>query len=123
MADLVADDARGDPESPLRWTCKSTRALARTLTGRRHPVSHTKVAQLLRASGFSLQANRKREEGNDHPDRDRPFRHIARAVTRQLAAGVPVISVDTKKKELLGNFANADRQWRTGQAAARRADT
>jgi hypothetical protein len=112
LADLVADDARGDPESPLRWTCKSTRALARTLTRQRHPVSHTTVAQLLRESGYSLQANRKLEEGDDHPDRDRQFRHIKAAVTRGLAGGLPVISVDTKKKELVGNFANPGQQWR-----------
>ena len=112
LADLVADDARGDPESPLRWTCTSTRTLALTLTRQHHPVSHTTVAQLLRASGYSLQANRKLEEGEDHPDRDRQFRHIQRAVTRRLAAGLPVISVDTKKKELLGNFRNPGRQWR-----------
>lgn len=109
---LVADDARGDPDSPLRWTCKSTRALAETLTGQHHAVSHTTVAQLLRALDYSLQANRKLEEGADHPDRDGQFRHINAAVKRRVAAGAPVISVDTKKKELLGNFANPGRQWR-----------
>ena len=112
LDDLVAEDARGDPEAPLRWTCKSTRALARTLTRQRHPVSHTTVAQLLHALNYSLQANRKLEEGTDHPDRDQPFRHINAMVKRRVSAGAPVISVDTKKKELLGNFANAGQQWR-----------
>jgi hypothetical protein len=112
LDDLVADEARGDPETPLRWTCKSTRALARTLTRQQHPVSHTTVAQLLHALDYSLQANRKLEEGADHPDRDQQFRHINALVKRRVAVGAPVISVDTKKKELLGNFANAGQQWR-----------
>lgn len=112
LDDLVAEDARGDPEAPLRWTCKSTRALARTLTRQQHPVSHTTVAQLLHVLDYSLQANRKLEEGADHPDRDQQFRHINAMVKRRVAAGAPVISVDTKKKELLGNFANAGQQWR-----------
>ena len=109
---LVEDQTRGDPESPLRWTCKSTRTLAQALSQRRHPISHTKVAQLLHALDYSLQSNRKTEEGRDHPDRDTQFRHINAAVKRALAQGWPVISVDTKKKELLGNFANAGQQWR-----------
>ena len=92
---VVADDTRGDPQSPLRWTCKSTRALAQTLTDQSHPVSHVKVGQLLRGLGYSLQSNRKTEEGRDHPDRDAQFRHINRAVKRGLAASAPVISVDT----------------------------
>ena len=109
---VVADDTRGDPQSPLRWTCKSTRALAQTLTDQDHPVSHVKVGQLLRGLGYSLQSNRKTEEGRDHPDRDAQFRYINRAVKRGLAAGAPVISVDTKKKELIGNYMNAGQQWR-----------
>ena len=109
---LVADDTRGDPQSPLRWTCKSTRALAAVLTARDHPVCHTTVGQLLRGLKYSLQANRKREEGRDHPDRDAQFRHINATVTARLAVGAPVVSVDTKRKELLGNFANPGRQWR-----------
>ena len=114
---LVEPTARGDPRSPLRWTCKSTRTLAAQLTARRHRVSHNKVAQLLRAAGYSLQGNRKTEEGSDHPDRDAQFRHINRAVKRALRAGEPVISVDTKKKELIGNYQNSGRQWRqTGTA-------
>jgi len=114
---MVEPTARGDPQSPLRWTCKSARTLAAELTARHHPISHTKVTQLLRESGYSLQGNRKTEEGNDHPDRDAQFRHINRAVKRALRAGAPVISVDTKKKELIGNYQNQGRQWRkTGTA-------
>jgi hypothetical protein len=109
---LVEPLSRGDPESPLRWTCKSTRALADELTGRRHPVSHEKVAQLLREMNYSLQGNRKTEEGEDEPDRDAQFRHINQAVRKALRQGWPVISVDTKKKELVGNFENQGRQWR-----------
>ena len=109
---LVEPLSRGDPESPLRWTCKSTRVLAHELTDDQHPISHEKVAQLLRDLGYSLQGNRKTEEGVDHPDRDAQFRHINRAVRRALAQGWPVISVDTKKKELIGNFENKGRQWR-----------
>jgi len=108
---LLDPDTRGDPETPLRWTCKSTRTLAAQLTRRRHPVSHMKVAQLLHAQGYSLQSNRKTEEGLDHPDRDAQFRYISTQVKRTLARGSPVISVDTKKKELVGNYENAGRQW------------
>jgi Rhodopirellula transposase DDE domain len=110
---LVEPTARGDPESPLRWTCKSARTLAGELTARHHPVSHTKVTQLLRKDGYSLQGNRKTEEGEDHPDRDAQFRYINRAVKTALRQGEPVISVDTKKKELIGNYQNQGRQWRT----------
>ena len=109
---MVEPTARGDPQSPLRWTCKSARTLAAELTARHHPVSHTKVAQLLRDDGYSLQGNRKTEEGDDHPDRDAQFRYINRAVKQALGAGEPVISVDTKKKELIGNYQNQGRQWR-----------
>ena len=109
---MIADQTRGDPESPLRWICKSTRTIAHELSGRHHPVSHVKVAQLLHGLDYSLQGNRKTEEGEDHPDRDAQFRHIAAAVKRCLAQGCPVISVDTKKKELMGDFANAGQQWR-----------
>jgi hypothetical protein len=109
---LVEPLSRGDPESPLRWTCKSTRTLAGELTYRRHGISHEKVAQLLRGLGYSLQGNRKTEEGEDHADRDAQFRHINREVRQALGRGWPVISVDTKKKELVGDFANPGRQWR-----------
>ncbi len=108
---LLDPSTRGDPESPLRWTCKSTRTLAEQLTRHRHAISHTKVAQLLGTQGYSLQGNRKTEEGSDHPDRDAQFRHINTQVKRALARGTPVISVDTKKKELVGNYANGGQQW------------
>jgi hypothetical protein len=116
---LVEPLASGDPESPLRWTCKSTRALAEELTAQAHPVSHEKVAQLLRAMDYSLQANRKAEEGDDHPDRDEQFGHISRRVRETMAARNPVISVDTKKKELVGNFDNRGRRWRPGKQPGR----
>jgi len=108
---LIEPETRGDPESPLRWICKSTRTLAAQLTRQKHPVSHEKVAQLLRDQNYSLQSNRKTEEGEDHPDRDAQFRHINTQVKRAVAAGMPVISVDTKKKELLGNYDNGGQQW------------
>lgn len=108
---LIEPDTRGDPESALRWICKSTRTLATHLTRRNHPVSHETVAQLLRSQGYSLQSNRKTEEGEDHPDRDAQFRHINSRTKRALSSGVPVISVDTKKKELLGNYDNHGQKW------------
>ena len=109
---LIEPHTLGDPETPLRWTCKSTRILAEQLTRQKHPLSHMKVAQLLHAQGYSLQGNRKTEEGDDHPDRDAQFRHINTEVKRTLARDEPVISVDTKKKELIGNYANRGQQWR-----------
>jgi len=114
---LVEPLARGDPESPLRWTCKSTRALAAELGAQAHPLSHEKAAQLLRELGYSLQGNRKAEEGRDHPDRDAQFAYINAQVSCALAAGRPVISVDTKKKELIGNHENTGRQWRKKKSA------
>lgn len=96
---LVDPATRGDPESPLRWTCKSTRQLADTLTAQGHPVSDRTTALLLRGAGYSLQANAKTREGKQHPDRDAQFRYINRQVGRFLRARDPVISVDTKKKE------------------------
>ena len=119
LESLVEPLSRGDPESPLRWTCKSTRTLADELTDRKHQVSHQKVAQLLRGMNYSLQGNRKTEEGDDHPDRDAQFRHINRQVQTALRRGQPVISVDTKKKELVGNFRNAGQQWRAKGSAER----
>jgi len=115
---LVEPLARGDPQSPLRWTCKSTRTLAVELSRQNHPVSHEKVAQFLRAMDYSLQGNRKTEEGTDHPDRDAQFQYINDHVRRAVAAGRPVISVDTKKKELLGNYENTGRQWRKSKSPA-----
>lgn len=109
---LVEPLTRGDPDSPLRWTNKSTRALAADLAAQHHPVSHEKVAQLLRQLDYSLQGTRKMEEGADHPDRDGQFRYINDHVRRALRARRPVISVDTKKKELVGNYANSGRLWR-----------
>jgi hypothetical protein len=109
---LIEPETRGDPESPLRWTCISTRTLAADLSRRGHAVSHAKIGQLLREQGYSLQSNRKTEEGEDHPDRDAQFRHINAQVKRALRAGTPVISVDTKKKELIGNYRNEGKQWR-----------
>ena len=108
---LIDPGTRGDPESPLRWICKSTRTLATQLSKQDHPVSHVKVAQLLHDQDYSLQSNRKTEEGDDHPDRDAQFRHINTQVKKSLAVGTPVISVDTKKKELIGNYVNSGQQW------------
>ena len=115
---LVEPLARGDPQSPLRWTCKSTRTLAAELSRQDHPVSHEKVAQFLRAMDYSLQGNRKTEEGADHPDRDAQFQYINDQVRRALAGRRPVISVDTKKKELIGNYENKGRQWRQSKSPA-----
>jgi hypothetical protein len=109
---LVEPESRGDPESPLRWTCKSTRRLARELTRQGHPVGATAVRYLLHEAGYSLQANRKTREGTGHPDRDRQFRYIHRRVMAQQRSGQPVVSVDTKKKEVLGNRKNPGRTWR-----------
>jgi Rhodopirellula transposase DDE domain len=116
---LVDPLSRGDPQSPLRWTIKSTRTLAVALTGQGYAISHEKVAQLLRQMDFSLQGNRKTEEGTDHPERDAQFRHINDVVQRALAVGGPVISVDTKKKELVGNYVNEGRQWRNTKSPRR----
>lgn len=108
---MIDSQTRGDPESPLRWICKSTRTIAAQLARKKYPVSHAKVAQILNDLNYSLQSNRKTEEGADHPDRDEQFRHINAAVKKCLKQGVPVISVDTKKKELIGNYDNAGQQW------------
>jgi transposase len=109
---LVEPTSRGDPERPLRWTTRSLRDLADELRRQGHPVSHRLVGELLHEMGYSLQANRKTLEGTSHPDRDAQFRHIDAAVQLQLSLGEPVISVDTKKKELVGPFKNAGREWR-----------
>ena len=116
---LVEPGERGDPMSPLRWTVKSTRNLAGELTRQGHKVSADTVGDLLRDEGFSLQGNAKTLEGTRHPDRDAQFRYISEQVKDHQGAGDPVISVDTKKKELIGEFANAGRDWRPeGQPAA-----
>jgi DDE family transposase len=109
---LVEPSERGDPESGLRWTCKSVRRLAVELCARGHQVSRTVVAELLKTMGFSLQANSKTLEGASHPDRDAQFRYIDRQAKAALKAHQPVISVDTKKKELVGDFKNGGREWR-----------
>ena len=108
---LVDGDSRGDPGLPLRWTAKSLHALAGELRAQGHQISANSVAPLLRQLGFSLQANRKTREGASHPDRDAQFQHINAVANAALAAGQPVISVDTKKKELVGDFKNAGREW------------
>jgi hypothetical protein len=110
---LIEPTTRGDPMSPLRWTCKSTRRLAAELCEQGFDVSHETVAQLLTRQGYSLQANRKTIEGAQHPDRDAQFRHINAAAKDFLNRGQPVISVDTKKKELVGDFKNGGREWHT----------
>ena len=109
---LVAPTTRGDPQSPLRWTLKSTRRLCEELTRQGHSVSHRSVATLLHEIGYSLQANRKTREGTSHPDRDAQFEYINRRVRAFQRRGQPVVSVDTKKKELVGDFKNDGREWR-----------
>ncbi len=108
---LVDPVTRGDPQSPLRWTCKSTTQLADELTGRGHQVSPSTVGRLLKAAGYSLQSNRKTKEGGAHPDRNAQFEHINATVQAFQKRGQPVISVDTKKKELVGNFKNGGNEW------------
>jgi hypothetical protein len=114
---LVEPVTRGDPETALRWTCKSTRRLANELTRQNHPISAGTVATMLRDLGYSLQANRKTREGDSHPDRNAQFEYINQQVRRLQKRGQPVVSVDTKKKELVGNFKNPGQEWRPqGQA-------
>lgn len=108
---LVEPPARGDPQSPLRWTCKSTPRLAKELTQRGHAVSQRSVCDLLAQLDDSLQSTRKTREGGKQPDRDAQFSHIAAMAAQYQAAGEPVISVDTKKKELIGDFKNGGREW------------
>ena len=108
---LIAPETRGDPMSPLRWTCKSTRQLAEALAQRGFAVSHRVVGELLHHLGYSLQAMAKTLEGKQHPDRDAQFRYINEISGRSIAEGSPVISVDTEKKELVGQYANAGREW------------
>jgi transposase len=116
---LVEPQERGDPMSPLRWTTKSTRNLADELTRQGHKVSADTVGDLLREEGFSLQGNAKTIEGTRHPDRDAQFRYISEQVKGHQASADPVVSVDTKKKELVGEFKNAGREWRAkGQPTA-----
>jgi len=112
LESLVEPVTRGDPESPLRWTCKSTRKLAEELRHREHRVGERTVAMLLHRAGYSLQSNRKVREGVSHPDRNAQFEYIAAQVVTFQRRGQPVISVDTKKKELVGAFKNGGREWR-----------
>jgi hypothetical protein len=111
LRSLVEPATRGDPQAPLLWTAKSLRHLAAGLRALGHRIGHNVVGDLLRAMGYSLQANRKTREGSNHPDRDAQFGYINRQVTAILAAGEPAISVDTKKKELVGDFKNAGREY------------
>jgi len=116
---LVEPLARGDPMSPLRWTCKSVRSLAATLRRMGHKASSWLVWSTLHELKYSLQGNRKMEEGNQHPDRNAQFKHINARVAREMRAGNPVVSVDTKKKELVGNYKNNGRKWHRKGAAPR----
>ena len=109
---LVEPSTRGDPGCPLRWTCKSTRQLAEQLGRQGHEVSHSTVGRLLREQGYSLQGNRKTLEGTEHPDRNAQFEHIHKKLRSAHRRSQPAISVDTKKKELVGRFKNAGREWR-----------
>jgi transposase len=109
---LVEPTTRGDPQSPLRWTCKSTRNLAEELKHQGHRVSYRTVAALLHDLDYSLQANRKTREGSSHPDRNAQFEHISRQVRLFQRAGQPVVSVDSKKRELIGDFKNGGQEWR-----------
>ena len=112
LENLLEPHTRGDPESPLRWTSKSVRKLAAELKKMSHQTSHRMVANLLREMDYSLQANRKTTEGKQHPDRDAQFKYINRKAKKHQKMGQPVISVDTKKKELVGDFKNAGQEWR-----------
>jgi len=113
---LVDPATRGDPESPLRWTSKSTRTLADELHAQGHSVAPRTVAKLLHESGYSLQATRKTREGRNHPDRDAQFRYLSGQINAHLGSGDPVVSVDTKKKELVGRYKNGGREWQpTGE--------
>src|ERR1700733_11084778 len=112
LLSLLESTTRGDPESPLRWTCKSVRQLTAELKRMKHQVSHQVVADLLHALGYSLQGNRKTKEGANHPDRNAQFEHLNGKVKWCLGRRLPVISVDTKKKELVGDFSNKGREWR-----------
>ena len=111
LDDLVADTTRGDPESPLLWTLKSTRTLANELAKKEHEISHTSVGKLLKEADYTLQSNKKSKEGSDHPDRDEQFQHINSLSKEYLEASDPVISVDAKKKELVGNYKNPGQRW------------
>lgn len=119
IEDIIEPDTRGDPESPLRWTCKSVRNISDFLIEKSYSVSRQSVARILREMEYSLQGNRKTKEGKDHPDRDKQFRFISKTCKKFLTKENPVISVDTKKKELVGEYKNGGREWhRKGGAIA-----
>lgn len=115
LDNLVAPDTRGDPESSLRWTCKSTRQLSTALKQQGYSVSHQSVAELLHATGYSLQANTKVREGTNHPDRDAQFHYLNQQAETFLEQGSPVVSMDAKKKELVGEFKNSGQEWQPKQ--------
>ena len=112
IENLMEPSVRGEPESPLRWTCKSVRVLEKELRARGYQISYSSVAVILKELGFSLQANQKTLEGSKHPDRDKQFAFINKRAKWFLARGYPVLSIDTKKKELIGNYKNGGQQWR-----------
>ena len=112
LESLVEPTTRGDPESPLRWTCKSTRQISAAMQGKGYKVGRQKISELLRDLGYSLQSNRKVHEGSRHPDRDAQFQFIYEQVKVFQKSNQPVISVDTKKKELIGDFKNGGQEWR-----------
>jgi transposase len=112
LVDILESTTRGDPESPLRWTIKSTRTIAKELEELGHQISHFRVGKLMREIGYSLQSNSKKLEGKQHPDRNEQFQYINNMVKKALKDGQPVLSIDTKKKELIGNYKNAGQQWR-----------
>ncbi len=113
LTSFIEDTTRGDPESPLLWTCKSTRQLASALCARGYNIGRQKVSELLAELGYSLQGNRKTNEGKSHPDRDKQFHYLNRKVKLFQRYGYPVISIDTKKKELIGDFSNKGKEWRS----------
>jgi hypothetical protein len=119
LDDLVEPESRGDPMCPLRWTTKSTRTLAAELEAQGYRVSHVTVAGLLGEMGYSLQAPAKENEGRQHADRDAQFRHLNAQVEAHLADGEPVVSVDTKKKEVVGNLRNGGREWQPAKTPVR----
>lgn len=108
---IIEESTAGDPMTQLKWTCKSTRAIAEHLNGQGFNITHSTVSSILKESGYSLQSNKKMLSGKNHPDRDAQFKHINRNVSRFIKYGAPIISVDTKKKELVGNFKNSGKTW------------
>ena len=112
IENLIEPSVRGEPESPLRWTCKNLRLLEKELRARGYQISHQSVASILKELGFSLQANQKTLEGATHPDRDKQFSFINKRAKWFLERGYPMVSIDTKKKELIGNYKNGGKQWR-----------